>query len=290
MIDSVVSSYREAAMSSSTDPIVRVSVISTGSVRMRPEHVGPTWKPLPVWVLTSTRWTELRPINVYVIEHREGLVLFDTGLDRASVTEPSYFPGRLDRLVNARIAKVEIGPDDTFRAGLAGRGYRVDDVVTAVISHLHMDHVGGLPQLGHARIVVSAAEWSTLGRPRPEARGLYPQHIDLPGLRWDRITPEPLADPAVAPFTAGHDLFGDGSIVLLPTPGHTPGSLSMLVRRPDRTPLLMIGDLAYDALRLAAGQVSGMCDRKQTRHEMSRVNALRETLPEPGVVLFLGCF
>src|SRR5450756_469436 len=74
------------------DPIARVSMISPGSVSIHPEHVGPTSKPLRLWLLTSRRWTEPNPINVYGIEHREGLVLFDTGQDRASVAEPDYFP------------------------------------------------------------------------------------------------------------------------------------------------------------------------------------------------------
>jgi hypothetical protein len=76
-----------------TDPITRISVISIGNVAIRPEHVGPTWKNTYVWLFTSTRWTEPRPINTYVIEHRDGLVLFDTGQDRESVTDPDYFPG-----------------------------------------------------------------------------------------------------------------------------------------------------------------------------------------------------
>src|SRR5450756_1177497 len=74
------------------DPITRASMISPGSVSIHPEHVGPTSKPLRLWLLTSRRWTEPNPINVYGIEHREGLVLFDTGQDRASVAEPDYFP------------------------------------------------------------------------------------------------------------------------------------------------------------------------------------------------------
>lgn len=55
-------------------------------------------------------------------------------------------------------------------------------------------------------------------------------HIDRQGLRWQRIDPQLLADPTLAPFTNGHDLFGDGSMLLLSTPGHTPGSQSMLAR------------------------------------------------------------
>jgi hypothetical protein len=53
-----------------TDPIRRVSVVSTGNVRIHPDHVASTWRPTYWWLLTSRHWTQPRPINVYVIEHR----------------------------------------------------------------------------------------------------------------------------------------------------------------------------------------------------------------------------
>jgi len=59
-------------------------------------------------------------------------------------------------------------------------------------------------------------------------------HIQLPGLKWHQISPEPTRDPALAPFTESLDVMGDGSLVLLPTPGHTAGSMSLLVRRTGR--------------------------------------------------------
>jgi len=71
------------------DPIRRVSVVSTGQVQIRPDHEASTWRPMAWWMLASRRWTSARPINAYVIEHRDGLVLFDTGQDRASVTDPA---------------------------------------------------------------------------------------------------------------------------------------------------------------------------------------------------------
>ncbi|WP_433462397.1 N-acyl homoserine lactonase family protein [Spirillospora sp. CA-128828] len=262
-----------------SDPIAGVSVISTGSVAIRPEHVGPTRKNTYLWLATSRRWTAPRPINVYVVEHREGLVLFDTGQDRASVTDPGYFPGGANGLVYSRLARFDIGPDETLAAGLRHLGHAVEDVRTAVVSHLHQDHIGGLPLLGRSEIVVSLPEWESLHRPLPQARGLMPDHIDLPGLRWKRVAPEGLADTSLAPFQDGHDLFGDGSLVLLPTPGHTPGSLSMLVRRPDRPPLLMVGDLTYDDALLAQNKLPGVGDKRQMRTATRMVNELRTRLP-----------
>ena len=76
-----------------TDPIRRVPVVSTGQVQIRPDHLASTWRPAFWWLLASRRWTGARPINAYVIEHRDGLALFDTGQDRAPVTDPGCFPG-----------------------------------------------------------------------------------------------------------------------------------------------------------------------------------------------------
>jgi glyoxylase-like metal-dependent hydrolase (beta-lactamase superfamily II) len=263
----------------SVDPIRRVSVVSTGTVEIRPEHVGPTRKPMLWWLFTSGRWTAPRPINVYVIEHREGLVLFDTGQDRASVTDPHYFPGGPVGILYDRLARFHIGPDETLRARLRGLGLDIADVRMAVMSHLHQDHIGGLPELTHATVVTTPQEWRSVQRPLPNARGFLRSHIDLPGLRWRLVQAEPMTDLELRPFTSGHDLFGDGSLMLLPTPGHTPGSLSVLVRRPGRPPLLLVGDLTYDVDLLSAGQVPGVGDRGRLRETVGKVNALRRCLP-----------
>src|SRR3954465_15066867 len=167
-----------------TDPVRRVSVVSTGSVRIRPEHVGPTRLNTYVWLLTSRRWTAPHPINAYVIEHEQGVVLFDTGQDLASVTDPHYFPGGVVGFLYSRLAMFDIAPEQTLPALLHPLGYSIDDVAVAALSHLHEDHIGGLPHLTGARILVTHEEWSAAHRRGAELRGFLRKHIDLPELTW----------------------------------------------------------------------------------------------------------
>jgi N-acyl homoserine lactone hydrolase len=261
-------------------PISRVSVLSTGTVQIRPQHVESTGSPTSWWLLTSRQWTAPLPVNFYVIEHERGLVLFDTGQDRDSVTDPEYFPKGAVGWLYSRLARFAIDSEQTPARQLAGLGYDIARVHTVVLSHLHQDHIGGLPGLTHAEIVVSNLEWSGLGSRFAELNGLLKSHIDLPGLRWTFVTPAPVDDPSIAPFTAAHDLFGDGSLLLLPTPGHTRGSLSLFLRQPGMPPMLFIGDLSYDVDLLSADGVPGVGDRRVLTESTRAVNDLKKHHPE----------
>ena len=90
--------------------IRRVSRFSTGTVDIHPQHAYRGRSPMYWWILTSRRWLEGRPINVYVIEHADGVVVFDTGQDRASVTDPSYFPDGANGVIYRRLAAVPRQP------------------------------------------------------------------------------------------------------------------------------------------------------------------------------------
>ena len=271
------------AQPGSAGTVQAVSVISTGTVRIHPEHPYGTHKPLYWWLLTSRRWTPPRPINVYVIEHARGVILFDTGQDQASVTDATYFPGGVTGYLYHRLARFDIGEHDTLTAQLATLGYTPADVDTAIVSHLHEDHIGGLRELTGSSLLVSAAEWAELAKPAPELRGFLRSHIQLPGARWHQISLEPTDDPALAPFTESLDVMGDGSLVLLPTPGHTAGSMSLLVRRAGRPPLLLAGDLTYGADILLRGQLPGVGHRRQLAESSRKVFALAEQ--QPGLVV-----
>jgi glyoxylase-like metal-dependent hydrolase (beta-lactamase superfamily II) len=150
----------------------------------------------------------------------------------------------------------------------------------AILSHLHQDHIGGIRDLPNAEVVVAEAEWQAMERPRSEMDGYLRRHIELPGVRYRRIAFETTDDPALAPFTAAHDVMGDGSRMLLPIPGHTPGSIALLVRRSGMAPMLMVGDPTYQVELLEAGRIPGVGDKADLRAASDMVLQLKHRYPD----------
>lgn len=162
-------------------PVSQVTVLSTGAVQIRPEHAESNGTPLLWWLNTSRRWTDPRPINVYVIEHAQGLVLFDTGQDRRSITDPTYFPKGFVGHNYHRLARFDIPEGATLTEQLRANGYDIGDVRFAILSHLHQDHIGGLRELpASAQVLVSATELASVDKRFAVLAGLMREHILLP--------------------------------------------------------------------------------------------------------------
>jgi N-acyl homoserine lactone hydrolase len=96
-------------------------------------------------------------------------------------------------VVYQHLARFHIAEHETLDGQLAALGYAAADVGTAVVSHLHQDHIGGLAELKQAEVMVSADEWRELSGFAPEARGFLREHIQIPGLHWTRFGFEPAA-------------------------------------------------------------------------------------------------
>jgi len=259
--------------------IKSVAALNTGWGEAHREHIHGTRKPALWWIFAGREWVRI-PLTFYVIERSDGLILFDTGQDRAVVTDPDYWPDRVTRLFMDHIFKSSIGPEDTLTRQLELAGYSADDVRMAVISHLHADHVGGIREIPQADLLVSSEAWDHMLGPHPEREMVLRRDIEIPGARWRQITFSPTDDPTIAPFTHAHDLLGDGSMMLLPTPGHLPGSLSMLVRSDSVPPLLFVGDACYSVDMLMRDQLPGTGDKEQMRETYGKIRALNERTPD----------
>jgi glyoxylase-like metal-dependent hydrolase (beta-lactamase superfamily II) len=151
------------------------------------------------------------PVPCVLLRHAQGNLLFDTGCHPAVATDADARWGGLARLMTPVMAA-----DDNVLAGLAGIGLAPGDIDVVICSHLHPDHCGCNVFFRRATLIVHADELVAARAPGAEAKGFLP-------LEWDHPLP-------VDAITRERDVFGDGHIILLPLPGHTPGTMSALVR------------------------------------------------------------
>ncbi len=198
------------------------------------------------------------PVPCFLIEHRRGLVLFDSGLHRDTQRDPGARLGIL-----AQVFGVEFASGEEVGARLAGLGVDAARVTHLVTSHLHFDHSGGHAQIPNARLVVQRREWQAGAEPDLIAS----QHYNP-------------ADYAlghdVLEIDGEHDLFGDGRIVCLPTPGHTPGHQSLRVRL-DSGDVILTADACYLRRTLEDLHLPSIVhDEAAMRVSLLRLRALRE--------------
>ena len=259
--------------------VSHIDVLTTGWCEQHTEHRSGSWMPRILWVLLSRSWVKI-PINAFLIHHRDGLVLFDAGIDPAITTDPNYISQAIGRVLMDRIFKWHLSEEDALRHQFLKAGVSADQIRKVVFSHLHFDHVGGIADVPNAELLVGEREWAQLSEPHPEREWILREHIELPESNWRPVSFQKTDDPMLSRFGGTFDVMGDGSLTLLPTPGHTPGSLSMLVRSTDGPPVLLIGDLAYTAQAILDDQVPGTGDAKVLRQSYEKVRQLKEDMPE----------
>ena len=266
-----------------TPPIASVRVLNCGHGEQHVEHRYGSKLPRLWWVFFGRQWVPL-PLQAFLIEHRDGLVLFDTGIDPAIVSDKGYVKQAIGRFLLPRIFRLYVNGSDRIDQVLEKAGVAVSDIRMAVISHLHFDHVGGIAQIPQADLLVSAREWAILSEPHPEHEWILREHIEIPSAKWRQITFEPTEDPVFEGFDGIHDVAGDGSMILLPTPGHTAGSMSILIRREGWVPILLVGDLTYEAELLDHDIVPGTGDPETLLASFGKVRALKARLPGLAIV------
>jgi N-acyl homoserine lactone hydrolase len=153
------------------------------------------------------------PIPAYLIEHPKGTALFDTGMHPDCQHDPAVRVG--ERV--AGLFEFDYQPGEDIGARLTALDRDPAKIDLIINSHFHFDHVGGNALIPNATMVVQRREWDA-GMDADAARrsGFDPRDFDL-GHKLRLVDGE-------------HDVFGDGSVVCLPTHGHTPGHQSLKLR------------------------------------------------------------
>ena len=182
------------------------------------------------------------PIPFYVIRHPQGIILFDSGLGQDFRDQlHGWWAHRLFQLLLPyQFRRVDAAVQQLRRMNIPPESVR-----QIIVSHMHLDHVGGLRDFPQATVVVSRAEWehANVGRWPARLRGIMKEQLEGIENRLWLIDYQP--GTSREPFYASMDLLGDGSLVLVPTPGHTPGHQSLLVTLGSGKKVFLTGDAVW---------------------------------------------
>jgi glyoxylase-like metal-dependent hydrolase (beta-lactamase superfamily II) len=181
--------------------------------------------------------------SCYLIKHRQGWLLWDTGIADSVATMPDGLRPSDPRATHWRRPK-------TLAAQLEQLGVKPSDIQYVALSHSHPDHAGNLALFPRAMLLVQKREYEW---PAPT------------GPRFDAAQP-------VTRIEGDRDVYGDGSVTLLATPGHTPGHQSLLVKLPRTGAVLLSGDVVHFKDNWEHRRVPDInADKEQSSASMQRV-------------------
>ena len=220
------------------------------------------------------------PVVAFLVEHPgAGPVLVDTGFHASVAIDPNQALGRLGGLLfkDLRMEASEAVPEQ-----LRARDISPESVGTVVITHMHSDHAGGIAQFPEATFVVGADEW-TAARKGGQLEGYLKRQYDH-AFDYRLIDFEGPGADSFATFGRALDLFGDGSVMLVSTPGHTAGHLSVVLRMAGREPLLT-GDAVPTMRTLRESHLPyKMVDEHLFRRSLREIQLYAEQTPDALIV------
>lgn len=228
-------------------------------------------------------------LTCILVARPEGLVLVDTGWGSTTTRDPSFYPGTLFALT---AGKPHARREDTALGRIEALGMRSEDVTDVVLTHLDIDHVGGLVDFPQARVHVARVEHAArFTAKQPFRSRLHDSRAAF--AHRPRFVPVEWTDHAELGFERSADVFGDGSVMLVEANGHTLGHAAVLVRVGGKA-LLHAGDAFVHRIELDAPASLPLGVRLYRRmlHEneplasstLSRLRAIREEHPDVTIV------
>lgn len=236
--------------------------------------VAPNVSALPqltaCWLETG-RFVGITASGVFVRHPRGGDFLVDSGNSSHFASEIA--PMSIEKRLLLHLAVGQVLPTLTMPAAIIAAGAKPADLKAVLITHLHLDHLGGAMDLAPQLPIWTSAEELEFAK---KARGTLdgvPAQMDVLATRGRGIA---FQKRAYEVFDESADLFGDGSVVVVKLPGHTPGSLGVFLNISATRRLFLIGDAASELVEVEQGL---------TKHGISRVTDFNKTLAATTVAL-----
>lgn len=218
------------------------------------------------------------PCPVFLIRHPgAGPVLVDTGFHPSVVNDPKHSFGRA--LNFALRPSLESGSDVVSQ--LRARGIDPSQVTTVILTHLHADHASAISELPDATFVVSEPEWEAAIQPRSLTQGYRHAQFDH-AFDYRTVSYDGPLVRSYATFGRTFDLFGDGSVRLVFTPGHTVGHQSVICRL-KANDFMIGGDAAYLMRQIEdrnAPLPQVVDDEHNYRRSLREIQLFREQYPD----------
>src|SRR5262249_32218851 len=185
--------------------------------------------------------------SCYVIKHGDDYMVWDTGY------APGSTPNATNKPLGELLAQLKIKPEQVKFVG---------------ISHFHADHTGQLDTVANATLLIGQGEWDALTGRKP-----------MQGANVAGFKPWISGGGKVEPQAADKDVFGDGTVTILRTPGHTPGHQSLLVRLKEKGPVILVGDAVHFHENWDSNGVPGFnYDRSATDTSIERIKGIAKNL------------
>jgi glyoxylase-like metal-dependent hydrolase (beta-lactamase superfamily II) len=221
------------------------------------------------------------PIPAFLVHHPAGPFLVDTGLHPSVASRPVENMGR----IVARISRPQLEPGMEVPAQLRARGIDPRQIRLVVMTHMHFDHTSAMSEFGQATFVVTETEWEAASSgSRPLLHGYRHAHYDY-AFDYRTISYGGESVSSYASFGRTFDLFGDGSVRLASTPGHTVGHQSVICHLADRD-LVIAGDAIYTIGQLEGGapEPSRPEDRHNWRRSLRELQRFARNYPDAVII------
>jgi N-acyl homoserine lactone hydrolase len=201
----------------------------------------------------------------YLVVHPRGTLLWDVGI----IPDDQITPGGVELPAargNTNRAR------RTLRSQLKEIGYTPRDITYLAVSHGHADHIANANEYAGATLLIQKAEWDVLFSEDAQKQPLFATYSALKGSKTIKLEGD-------------RDVFGDGSVVLKSTPGHTPGHQSLFIKLAKAGPVLLTGDLYHYAAERTFNKVPAN-DSNKAQTATSRA-AIDELLQSTGAQLWI---